>query len=403
MKQKKNVIRKSLLLTKLVLTVALLAGGGTKASAEDIVIVNGYTIAEGWTNGVQGTYITYNQFTLSNEENCLKAATSGTAGYLTSNSAITISEGQRIVISSKCHSSSTTSTKIIIKTSETGDFNSSGSYTDKETFPNSLLCSSEGFVNVVSAPLTAGTYYIRFSCAYVSINSIKICDSYDLALDEDEAIVFNSAYNNKVPFKVKYTPVNGWNSLILPFSFSDYKTQLLGENHTIFELDTYSPSTNTLTFKKPSYVSANKPYIVYVTSAPDNTQGISVENISVSFNSFKTHIVSSNGVTFQGTYAPITKGNFTDAMYGVTSTGQVRPGDGVDANIKGYRAYFTGISAPADGARPTIVFENDNDAQGLSAVMWMENTKDAYNLQGQKVEKGRKGIYIVNGRKVVIK
>ena len=90
-------------------------------------------------------------------------------------------------------------------------------------------------------------------------------------------------------------------------------------------------------------------------------------------------------------------------MYGVTSTGQVRPGDGVDANIKGYRAYFTGISAPADGARPTIVFENDNDAQGLSAVMWMENTKDAYNLQGQKVEKGRKGIYIVNGRKVVIK
>lgn len=402
MKKKKNVFSMGFL-GKFVLLVALFVGGGMSASAEDIVIVNGNTIAEGWTNGVKGTYITSNQFTLSNEENCLKAATTGTAGFLTSNSAITISEGQRIVISSKCHSTSTTSTKIIIKISETGDFNTSGSYTDKESFSNSLLCSSEGFVNVVSAPLTAGTYYIRFSGAYVSINSIKIYDSYDLVLDEDEAMVFNSSYSNKVPFKVKYKPVNGWNSLILPFSFSDYKTQLLGENHIIFELDTYSSSTNTLNFKKPSYISANRPYIVYVTNAPSNTQGVSVENTSISFNSFQTHISNNNGVTFQGTYAPITKGNFTDVMYGVTSTGQVRPGDGVDANLKGYRAYFTGITPPAGGARPTIVFEDDEDTQGLSAVMWMENTKDAYNLQGQKVEKGRKGIYIVNGRKVVIK
>lgn len=87
--------------------------------------------------------------------------------------------------------------------------------------------------------------------------------------------------------------------------------------------------------------------------------------------------------------------------YGVTSAGQVRPSDGT-ASIKGYRAYFTGVSAPA-GGRLAIMIDDEDISTGLSAMKWLEGTNEVYNLQGQRVENTGKGIYIVNGRKVIVK
>ena len=77
---------------------------------------------------------------------------------------------------------------------------------------------------------------------------------------------------------------------------------------------------------------------------------------------------------------------------------------GTGAYVKGYRAYFTGISAPTPGARISFVIEDDGETTDLGFVRMVDpEAKDIFTLSGQKVEKARKGIYIVNGRKVVIK
>ena len=71
--------------------------------------------------------------------------------------------------------------------------------------------------------------------------------------------------------------------------------------------------------------------------------------------------------------------------------------------MKAFHAYFTGISAPASGAR-LIVIEDDGEATNLGFVQMVDpEAKGVYTLSGQKVESAGKGIYIVNGKKVVIK
>ena len=91
--------------------------------------------------------------------------------------------------------------------------------------------------------------------------------------------------------------------------------------------------------------------------------------------------------------------------YGLTTAGQIRKA-GSGASIKGFRGYFTGISAPSSGdARITIVFEDEEGTTtDLGFVKMVDpEAEHVYTLSGQKVQKGKKGIYIVNGRKVVIK
>ncbi len=215
--------------------------------------------------------------------------------------------------------------------------------------------------------------------------------------DEDGGSSYTSGTKSLL---IKYKPNSGWNTLCMPIyisstNFSNYMNAIFGADCKAYTLDSYS--NHTLGFKKVNEISSAKPYLIYVPTAAKHNNGVLFNTYIYPTAAGSTQPTGTDAV-FHGTYAPIE--NMPTNYYGVTANGQVRPSDG-SANLKGYRAYFTGISA--DGARPTIVFENDNDAQGLSAVMWMENTKEAYNLQGQKVEKGRKGIYIVNGRKVVIK
>lgn len=103
---------------------------------------------------------------------------------------------------------------------------------------------------------------------------------------------------------------------------------------------------------------------------------------------------------FQGTYAPI-EGAMPDGSYGLTPSGQIRKA-GSGASLKGYRAYFTGISAPS-GVKMIVIDEEGGETDLGIVKMVDEKANDVYTLAGQKVQKGRKGIYIVNGKKVVIK
>ena len=125
-------------------------------------------------------------------------------------------------------------------------------------------------------------------------------------------------------------------------------------------------------------------------------------NVTISFVKDENHATTADGATFQGTYAP-KEYQDGDNWYGVTTAGQVMKA-GTGAKVKGYRAYFTGISAPAAGAHISIAIDDDGGTTDLGFVKLIdENANDVYTLSGQKVKKGGKGIYIVNGRKVIIK
>ena len=88
--------------------------------------------------------------------------------------------------------------------------------------------------------------------------------------------------------------------------------------------------------------------------------------------------------------------------YGLTPGGKIMKA-GSGASLKGYRAYFTGISAPSTGVKMIVIDEEGGETDLGIVKMVDEKANDVYTLAGQKVQKGRKGIYIVNGKKVVIK
>ena len=72
---------------------------------------------------------------------------------------------------------------------------------------------------------------------------------------------------------------------------------------------------------------------------------------------------------------------------------------GNSVTINAGKAYLdaTGV----EGARLSIVFDDDDLTTGISAVNKQTDSSAVYNLQGQRVNTPTKGLYIVNGKKVV--
>ena len=236
---------------------------------------------------------------------------------------------------------------------------------------------------------------------------VSATSTADVVLDENNSTSWTSGSGKSV--LVKYQPVAGWNTLIVPITTSTNIPPIFGNGAKIYTLKDYDDGT--LTFEKVStYLGANSPCLVYVENAQDNSAGILLTGVYVFQASTATpgsNTPTGTTATFRGTYVTKTYNEATDVetpWYGVTPSGKVMKA-GAGANIKGYRAYFTGISAPSTpGARITIVFEDGGETTDLGFVKMVDpEAQDVYTLSGQKVKKGSKGIYIVNGRKVVIK
>jgi hypothetical protein len=229
-----------------------------------------------------------------------------------------------------------------------------------------------------------------------------------MTLDEDNPTTVN--YGSKAYLHVKYEPSAGWNTISMPFVLKNNTMnnmdKIFGEGWKAYALSSYNDGV--LTFSKVSSSSTidnGKPYLVYIAEKPTHPNGVLLNDISTTGNNPSS--TSNNGATFKGTYVTKTYNEATDVetpWYGVTPSGKVMKA-GAGANIKGYRAYFTGISAPSTpDARISIVFEDDGETTDLDFVKMVDpEATDVYTLSGQKVKKGSKGIYIVNGRKVVIK
>lgn len=224
----------------------------------------------------------------------------------------------------------------------------------------------------------------------------------DVVLDENVATTWSSGSGKSV--LMKYQPVSGWNTFIIPFATSTYFKTVFGSGARGYKLTKYEDGVLTFAEIGSTYLGANIPILVYVESAPDNSQGVLLKGVYVFQSSSASPGTTNIGNTdyFHGTWIPKTYQS-GDEWYGVTSSGQVlQAGEG--AYVKGYRAYFTGISAPTDRSRISIVLEGDGTTTDMGFVKMVDkDATDVYTLSGQKVQKAGKGLYIVNGRKVVIK
>ncbi len=222
----------------------------------------------------------------------------------------------------------------------------------------------------------------------------------DVILDEDNAPSDPKPTCSNTVIQFKYTAQAGWNTIVLPFALyaKDFLT-IFGEGYKVYAIDSYAAGV--LTFvKKTSYLTTT-PYLVYAPNAVANKDNLYLKGISLSaYNWNHANRTQTKGdIVFQGTFEGKTYDAGDPDWYGVTTEGQIKKSAG--AGLKGYRAYFTGISAAT--AR-IITIDDDGETTDLGFVkMVAPEAQGVYNLQGQRVEKGRKGIYIVNGRKVVIK
>jgi len=223
-------------------------------------------------------------------------------------------------------------------------------------------------------------------------------------LDENEEAVPAFDCSDAV-VRINYTAKKGWNSIIMPFSLtgkSDYMNSIFGEGWKAYEMTAYN--NGELTFENKTSMRYSVPYIVYAPNAETHPDGVYLTNIDIDSEEWTSSSIAQtkDGATFQGTYVPKTYADSEDAWYGLTQDGKIRKA-GSGASVKAFHAYFTGISAPASGAR-LIVIEDDGEATNLGFVQMVDpEAKGVYTLSGQKVESAGKGIYIVNGKKVVIK
>ena len=214
-------------------------------------------------------------------------------------------------------------------------------------------------------------------------------------LDETAGDLNNFANWGSYPVIVlKYSLKAGWNTIILPFAVSDLS--VFGEGVKAYSFNGYEGGK--LNFNATTSLNAQTPYILY---AEKNKSEIVFKNVTQFRNSTEAadlRITTSNGATFQGTYAPMDAGEM-EGKWGITTDGHIAKG-GASATMKGFRAYF---ELPEGATAPVLSLE-DGPATSISLNTASAQAEEVYyDLNGRRVEKPTKGLYIINGKKVMVK
>ncbi|MCK8621803.1 hypothetical protein [Prevotella sp. E13-27] len=395
MTQKFYLLSKSLL-TKIALVAALMSWGGIAAEADDVIYNGEGTIPTGWTGS--DTKIANNEIVGTN---------TWTPYNLISESAI-FAPNQTLVLTVR--GTRTTSARIQIYTSSTGSFDKVA-----KEYTSEIRVDTDNAYELIYRNTSANTYYLKITGSYAAIQKIEILDPItSLTLDEGTPTDFSSlTVATSIPtVTVKYTAKNGWNTICMPFQLRtwsvNHMNSIFGTGWSAYTLSSYS--SNTLTFTAISgsgYIQPNTPMLVNAPNASGEQVTLNLTNIEVTYSANPS--TPANGITFQGTYAPMPAGSLV-GKYGVTSDGKLAKG-GSGAWMKGYRAYLTGL--PTGAQARIIVIDGDDettDIGGLAQIVDDEilgkggsKAPRAYNLQGQQVRNGKKGIYVVNGKKIVVK
>lgn len=175
-----------------------------------------------------------------------------------------------------------------------------------------------------------------------------------------------------------------WVGLCLPFNYD------IPDGWDVRELDHVNGSGEnaSMIFDSASDIKAGKPYIVKTNA---DVSLIEVNNATISP---MTTTVSKNGVNMIGN---IGQTSIPEGSYYISTDGTLKKLMAENANLKGFRAYFTVDEASGIKALNLGI---ENDATGISSVDANES-EVIYNIAGQRLKRVQKGINIVNGKKVL--
>ena len=216
----------------------------------------------------------------------------------------------------------------------------------------------------------------------------------------DETVAPELATGTLPVVTLKYTAVNGWNTIAVPFALNDdILTQLFGADYEVYEFKSYA--NDTIKMHVPTMFVAGYAYLVYARSAVAQPDGIALENIRIETTTPKYD--ASNGVQFTATFTPITAGELTD-KYTVAPGLPLLVKGTEESTLSGFRAYFT--LGESITKTPELAFYTAN---GIPTGITLAKTpttaapEGIYNLKGMRVTTMQKGLYIVNGKKVLVK
>ena len=219
-------------------------------------------------------------------------------------------------------------------------------------------------------------YFYGFSSSLPAVVELDEADTPTL-VDGVRDITLNRSY------------VAGWNTVCLPFATT--AEEIFGAGAVAYEY--VGLNGDYLRFTQVDDLEAGIPYIVNATAA--GSADLTLNNVTLI--STASNVVQ-DGITFQGTFAPIAAPNMEN-KWGTTASGEIRPGTDA-ASMKGLRAYFLDIPASVKGMSfddgiTTSIIKLDTTGS--------EDVRDIFDLAGRKLNETRKGVNIVNGKKVLVK
>lgn len=249
----------------------------------------------------------------------------------------------------------------------------------------------------ITNKVTSGLKKIRFDfiSAFNQLQLVQFAVNSNIM---DEAVDYTPVTASDVTVTLKRTiAANKWSTIVLPFAMTNSQLKAaFGDDVKLAQFT--AASSSALTFSAATELSANEPYMIYVSS--DVSGEKTIENVDIA-SATPTKTIS--GVNFVGTYSKV---NIPAVAYFVSNNNPVyNQAESSKRTIKPFRAYFTGIAAPSPGAPLQFIF--DEETTGIAHVDVDGNISVEegvfYNLSGQRVIQPTRGLYIVNGKKVVIK
>ena len=228
----------------------------------------------------------------------------------------------------------------------------------------------------------------------VTISAAPVLDESSMTVDGDTQMLSDFDNWGSYPvLKLRYSLVEGYNTIVLPFAVSDLS--VFGETVTAYEFDDYVDGL--VMMKSVSSLNAQQPYILHSEEARDEFLFTDVANFRASAAPENIN-TTKQGIVLQGTYTPVSAPDM-DGLYLVAADGSLQRGADDDA-ITGFHAYFDFSASPAQ----EYMLSFDGVVTGISEAIVFDDVKgDIFDLQGRKVTAPQRGIYIVSGKKVVVK
>ncbi len=199
---------------------------------------------------------------------------------------------------------------------------------------------------------------------------------------------------------LKYTAVNGWNTIAMPFTLNDETlTTIFGNGWKAFEFKGYDGKAMKL--QQVSQFVAGYPYLIHAIETQSQTEGIVLKDVKIETTTAKYDFF--NGIQFNATFEPIAVGEMTDKYIFSGEEPTLTKGT-EDSAQNGFRAYITMDETVKN--IPELIFLNKEGIPTGLRTTRQENKilKGIFNLNGQRVRSMTKGnLYILNGKKFLKK